>query len=167
MSFDPKIRCTGRVYPNAPVSTKAGCIGRVAPYYFTPRALFSGVWAAAFNWVVPCRWVNATPASGWDVQNNWYGQHTFNPLQKGEVQVWTVKVAGVWTLYAYFKVILGPNNGTHIRYKSAHPNGFSQWVNPINVSYDFDLGWAYGKPPNASVYPVTYAMAPPDICILP
>lgn len=165
MSWTPPIRCTGRTYPNAPHQARCGCLGRGPGYFFCLLGPFTPPFSLFATVFVPIRWQNTTPTSGWDVQNNWVGTWSFTVTTGAQLQVWTVKEAGTWTVYGYLRTTGSGWPFRFIRYKKAFPGGFPAWPNFQQLDYDIDSGWIYGTPAQIALVVPTYGQCAANICI--
>jgi hypothetical protein len=164
MSWTPSIRCVGRRYPNAPATAKVGCLERPPGYWFVGLPAFTGVFSTFGTTWYPIRWTNTLPAFGFDPVNTWFYQHVFIPPQGATVQVWTQIEGGAAVIYYSIRTTGAGWPFRAIRYKRTFAAGFPRWVSSMDLSYDEDQGWIFGKPATVALYTPVYGQCAPGIC---
>ena len=164
MSWNPVV-CIGRRYPTAPARARCGCLERAPGWWFCSLCGFNPPLAAIGSIFYPIRFVGGSPSFGVDIQNNWFGRAVLSSTRSVELQVWTVKEAGIWTIYSWFQDQPTTPYFNWIRYKRQFPDGFPRWENSMTLPFDAQIGWMHGVPATTELYTPFYSQIAPNACI--
>lgn len=170
MSWDPPIRCNGRLYPNAPPPSVMGCTGRVPPFWFYMRNFVAWPGFPPLGEKMPMRYKGMESVVPIDPEITWELNFTTPPFASAFMWTRTTRLPGTTSVRLTYRIhAVGGGSGFAAQWWSEFTGGFpNPWPAAYVLPLMFNGGWsAPGGPlPSVRLMIGRYADMPPGRCIV-